>query len=139
MKEETERSMTFRKIDSGSNGCSSAKRPLLSLCSFLSLCPCLCLCGNRCWSCHVHLHLVSTFGQCPNLPQFIHGLNLGTPCLCSVGFFHGADKGSRVALRDQSQRVVHLRAALHAIAPESLYRLDSFQLHICPAAKARLD
>ena len=56
-----------------------------------------------------------------------------TPCLCSVGFFHRADKGS--ALRDQRrQRVVDLRAALRAIFSESLYRLHRNRILFGPTS-----
>ena len=47
-----------------------------------------------------------------------------TPCLCSVGFFHRADKGFHAALRDQSQRVVNLSTAIRALVPESFHRLQ---------------
>ena len=35
-----------------------------------------------------------------------------TPCLCSVGLFNRSDKDSDTSFRDQSQRVLHLYAAL---------------------------
>ena len=45
-----------------------------------------------------------------------------TPYLCSVGFFHGTDKSFHAALRDQSQRVVDLSAAIRVLVPKNFHR-----------------
>ena len=44
-----------------------------------------------------------------------------TPCLCSVGFLNRSDMGSDTAFRCQSQRVIHLYAALHMSSPQRFH------------------
>ena len=44
-----------------------------------------------------------------------------TPCLCSIGFSNRSDKSSDTAFRDESQRVIHLYAALQMCIAERLH------------------
>ena len=79
-----------------------------------------------------------------------------SPCLCSVGFFHGSDQGSYTASRYQGQCIIHLHATLQVCFSQSsrcgqgdripldfasvhqLVRNRTHEAHVCSEAESEV-